>query len=403
MTKYADGLTRRGFLGAAALGAGAAAGFGGLLAAPAVLGQGAKLKVGVMLPTSGTFASVGEAVLNGFKLALAEAGGKAGGREVDLVLLDDESDPSKAASNANRLIVRDKVDLLVGTVHSGVAMAMVKVVRDTGTILINPNAGANAITGGLCAPNIFRTSFSNWQLAHCMGRTLAERGRKRVVTVTWKYVTGEEMVDGFKGAFTAAGGEVVKELSLSFPNVEFQPILTEIARLQPDAVYAFFGGAGAVKFMKDYNAAGLHRTIPLVGPGSLTDGTLEAAGDVANGVLTTQHYADDLSLPRSVAFRTAYRKAFQANPDIFAVQGYDTGQLLVSGLAAVGGDAGARDAVISAFEMVEFESPRGRWFFSRAHNPIQDIYLREAAGGQNRMVGIAAKVLEDPASGCRNV
>ena len=120
-----------------------------------------KIKVGLMLPYTGTFAALGNAIENGFRLHVMEQGGKLGGREIEFVKVDDESDPAKATDNVNKLIKRDNVDVLIGTVHSGVAMAMAKVAKDTGTLLIVPNAGADAVTGPMCAPNIFRSSFQN--------------------------------------------------------------------------------------------------------------------------------------------------------------------------------------------------------------------------------------------------
>jgi branched-chain amino acid transport system substrate-binding protein len=224
-----------------------------------------KLKVGLMLPATGTFAALGAAIENGFRLYVAEQGGKLSGREIEFVKVDDESDPSKATDNVNKLIKRDNVDVLVGTVHSGVALAMAKVAKDSGTILIVPNAGADAVTGAMCGPNIFRSSFSNWQPGYAMGEVVAKKGHKNVVTITWKYAAGDESVRGFKEAFEKGGGKVVKELSLPFPNVEFQALLTEIASAKPDAVYTFFAGGGAVKFVKDYAAAGLKKSIPLYG------------------------------------------------------------------------------------------------------------------------------------------
>jgi branched-chain amino acid transport system substrate-binding protein len=179
-------------------------------AASAAQAQGAKLKVGLMLPATGTFAALGTAIENGFKLYVAEQGGKLGGREIEFVRVDDESDPAKATDNVNKLIKRDNVDVLVGTVHSGVAMAMAKVAKDTGTLLFVPNAGADAVTGPMCAPNIFRSSFSNWQPGYAMGEVMAKKGHKNVVTITWKYAAGDESVKGFKEAFEKAGGTVVK-------------------------------------------------------------------------------------------------------------------------------------------------------------------------------------------------
>ncbi|MDO8420426.1 MAG: ABC transporter substrate-binding protein, partial [Rubrivivax sp.] len=284
---------------------------GALAAAFAFVGapagaQSAKLKVGLMLPYTGTFAALGTAIENGFRLYVAEQGGKLGGREIEWFKVDDESDPSKATDNANKLIKRDNVDVLVGTVHSGVAMAMARVARDSGTMLIVPNAGADAVTGAMCAPHIFRSSFSNWQPGYAMGEVMAKKGHKKVVTITWKYAAGDESVKGFREAFEKQGGSVMKELSLPFPNVEFQALLTEIASLKPDAVYTFFAGGGAVKFVKDYAAAGLKTSIPLYGAGFLTDGTLQAQGAAADGLLTTLHYGDSLDTPRDKAFRLAY-------------------------------------------------------------------------------------------------
>lgn len=372
------------------------------LAAGSAAAQGApKLKVGLMLPYTGTYAALGAAIENGFRLHLAEQGGKLGGREVELFKVDDESDPAKATDNVNKLVKRDQVDVLVGTVHSGVAMAMAKVAKETGTLLVVPNAGADAVTGPFCSPNIVRSSFSNWQPAYAMGEVVAKRGHKKAVTITWKYAAGDESVKGFKEAFEKNGGQVVKELNLPFPNVEFQALLTEIAASKPDAVYTFFAGAGAVKFVKDYAAAGLKKTIPLYGPGFLTDGTLEAQGADADGLITTMHYGDSLNTPRDNAFRLAYAKAYKLQPDVYAVQGYDAAQILGIGLGAVKGDVAKKAEFAAAVQKARIDSPRGTFTISKAGNPVQDIYLRQVSAKENKVIGVASKALADPARGCK--
>jgi len=360
-----------------------------------------KLKVGLMLPYSGTYAALGNAIENGFRLQLAEQGGKFGGREVEFFKVDDESDPAKATDNVNKLVKRDNVDVLVGTVHSGVVAAMAKVARDTNTTLIVPNAGAGVVTGPMCSPFIFRSSFSNWQPAYAMGEVAAKKGHKTAVTITHKYAAGDESVGGFKEAFTKGGGKVVKELSLPFPGVEFQALLTEIAATKPDAVYTFFAGAAAVKFVKDYAAAGLKKSIPLYGPGFLTDGTLDAQGADADGLLTTLHYGDGLNTPRDNAFRLAYAKTYKLQPDVYAVQGYDAAQVLSIGLAAVKGDISKKAEFAAAVEKAKIDSPRGPFTLSKSHNPVQDIYLRQVVGKENKVIGVASKALTDPALGCK--
>lgn len=370
-------------------------------AQPAQPAPGAKIKVGFMLPYTGTYAALGSAIENGFRMYVQQQGGKLGGRDIEYFKVDDESDPAKAPENATKLIKRDQVDVVVGTVHSGVQMGIVKVAKENNTLLIIPNAGADEATGPLCGANIFRTSFSNWQPGYAMGQVLAERGMKKVVTLTWKYAAGEQSVKGFKEAFEAKGGKVVKELSLPFPNVEFQALITEVASLKPDAVFVFFAGGGAVKFVKDWQAAGLKDKIPLYGSGFLTDGTLEAQGTAAQGLETTLHYADGLTNARDKTFRTDYAKTYKLQPDVYAVQGYDAAQLLAAGANAVKGDMSRKPEVIKAMEAAKVDSPRGVFTLSKAHNPVQDFYLRKVDGRENKVSGVAVKALADPARGCR--
>jgi branched-chain amino acid transport system substrate-binding protein len=377
---------------------------GALLAAASIGTQAQSsgpIKVGLMLPYSGTYAALGNAIENGFKLYVQEQGGKLGGREVQYFKVDDESEPAKATDNVNKLIKRDNVDVLVGTVHSGVALAMAKAAKDNNTLLVIPNAGADAITGPMCGPNIVRSSFSNWQPGYAMGVVAGQKGVKRAMTITWAYAAGTESTKGFTEGLEKNGGKVTKDLTLPFPNVEFQALLTEIAAQKPDAVYAFFAGGGAVKFVKDYAAAGLNKTIPLYGPGFLTDGTLEAQGAAAQNMLTTLHYADNLDTAKNNAFRKAYAIAYKAQPDVYAVQGYDAAQILANGLKAVGGDLSKRDQLTAAMRKTPVDSPRGKFTISAAGNPVQDIYLREVKGNNNEFRSVAVKALADPARGCK--
>jgi branched-chain amino acid transport system substrate-binding protein len=375
----------------------------GLLLPEIVRAQSAKVRVGFMLPYTGTFAQLGVAIENGFRMAVNEQGGKLGGREIEYFKVDDESEPSKGIENANKLVQRDKVDVLVGTVHSGVQMGIQKVARDTGVLSLIPNAGVHAATRSLCAPNVFRTSFSNSQPTRALGKAMVDRGHKKAVWITWKYAAGEEAFEGFKESYTAAGGTIVKELGLPFPQVEFQALLTEIAALKPDAVACFFAGGGAAKFIKDYAAAGLKDKIPLYGSGFLTEGVLDAAGPAANGIITTMHYSDSLPTQRNGQFRLNYAKTFRLQPDVYAVQGYDTGLLLIQGANAVKGDLSSKPALYKAMESAVIDSPRGKWTMSPSHNPVQDMYLRVVENKENKVIGVAAKALADSGAGCKMV
>jgi len=391
--------TRRLVLGRSAAVLGAAS--VGLLLPEIVRAQSSKVRIGLMLPYTGTFAPLGVAIENAFRLALDEQGGKLAGREIEWYKVDDESEPSKGVENATRLVQRDKVDVLLGTVHSGVQMGIHRVARESGVLNLIPNAGVHAATRALCAPNVFRTSFSNSQPTRALGKPMVDKGLKKAVWITWKYAAGDEAFEGFKEGYQAAGGTIIKELGLPFPNVEFQALLTEIAALKPDAVACFFAGGGAAKFIKDYAAAGLKGKIPLYGSGFLTEGVLDAAGPAADGIYSTLHYSDSLDTPRNKAFRLAYAKTFKLQPDVYAVQGYDSGLLLLQGANAVKGDLSNKKALYAAMEAAVIDSPRGKWTMSKSHNPVQDIYLRVVENRENKVVGVAAKALADSGAGCR--
>ena len=363
------------------------------------IAQAKPLKLGLMLPYSGTFAKLGENITFAVELVLAEKGGKLGGREVQLIKLDDESKPELAPQNAERLVKRDAVDVLIGTVHSGVQVGIHKVVQESGTLTIVPNAGNNSVTRDLCAKNVFRTSFSNWQPAYGMGLALGKKGVKKAAYVTWDYAAGQESAAAFKEGLEKGGGQLVQLLTLKFPETNFQPLLAQIPSLGVEAVGSFFAGGGAVQFVKEYAAAGIKA--PLCGPGFLTEGTLAAQGAAAEGIETALHYGDGLTSAKNIAFLKAFKDKAGRDADVYSVQGYDAAQLLAIGLEAVQGKIDDEAGLYKAMRSAKIDSPRGPISISPAQNVVQNIYLRKVQGGENRVIGIAAEALIDPGTACK--
>jgi branched-chain amino acid transport system substrate-binding protein len=313
----------------------------GLLLPELARSQGAKVRVGLMLPYTGAFAPLGVAIENGVRMAINEQGGKLGGREIEWFKVDDESDPSKGVENASKLVQRDKVDVLIGTVHSGVQMGIQKVARESGVLSLIPNAGVHAATRALCAPNVFRTSFTNSQPTLALGKAMMDKGHKKAVWITWKYAAGDEAYEGFKESYTKAGGTIVKELGLPFPNVEFQALLTEIASLKPDAVACFFAGGVGGQVHEGLRRRGAQGQDPAVwlrlpdrgrarrrGPG-------RRRGHHHHALQRFAGHTAQQAVPAGLC------QDLPLQPDVYAVQGYDTGLLLVQGANAVKGDLSA--------------------------------------------------------------
>jgi len=384
-------LSRRGIL------AGAAA----LPFAPAAVARATPVKIGLMLPFSGVDAAIGETIATAFGLFLQERDNRMGGRAVAVIRRDDASDPAKAAENVKRLLDDDHADVLVGSVHPGVTMTIVQAARERAVPLIIPHAGSDAATRSLCAPSIFRSSFSNWQPAYGIGKALAATGVKKVACITWDWATGKEAGEGFSDGLRAGSGQLTHMLSMEYPDTHFLPVLSVLSGIGVDAVGAFFAGDSATQFVRDYATAGLHGKTPLCGWGFLTEGASGAQGAAADGIQTALHYGDGVDNAKNTAFRAAFRQKAGRDADVYAVQGYDAAQMLAIGLDATGGDAKAVKPMAAAIVAATIDSPRGPFTLSPSHNPVQTIYLREVKGGQNRVVGVAADALADPGTGCQ--
>ena len=325
----------------------------GLLLPQIARAQGDKVRVGLMLPYTGTFAQLGVAIENGVRMAINEKGGKLGGREIEWFKVDDESEPSKGVENANRLVQRDKVDVLIGTVHSGVQMGIQKVARDSGVLNLIPNAGVHAATRALCAPNVFRTSFTNSQPTLALGKAMVDKGHKQG-RVDHLEVRGRRRgLRGLQGKLHQGGRHHRQGAGPALPQrgVPGAAHRDRLAAARCGGLFLCRRRRGQVH--PRLRGRGPEGPIPLYGSGFLTEGVLDAAGPAADGIITTMHYSDSLDTPRNKQFRLAYATTFRSQPDVYAVQGYDTGQLLVQGAAAVKGDLNNKQALYKATVWVE--------------------------------------------------
>ena len=348
----------------------------GLAAGLALIAGGAqaqeKVKVGLVLTLSGSSASLGQQARNGFELAMKELGGKLGGREAEIVVIDDELKPDVAVTKVKGAIERDKVDFIVGPIFSNVLGAIVKPVTDSSTFLISPNAGSSALAGKNCNPFYFSTSYQNDQVHQVSGNVAEKRGYKRVYLLAPNYQAGKDALAGFKRDFK---GEVVEESYTPMNTVDFQSELAKIASLKPDAIYTFMPGGMGVALVKQFRQAGL--TMPVLSAFTVDEATLPAQGDAALGMLNGSNWAPNLDTPRNKTFVAAYLAAYSAVPATYAFQAYDAAMLIDSAVKATGGDLTKKPAVRAALLKADFTSLRGGFKFSLNGYPIQDFYLTQ--------------------------
>jgi branched-chain amino acid transport system substrate-binding protein len=352
-----------------------------LLAATAmVLGGPAlaqdKLKVGVIATLSGPPAVIGQQLRNGFNLAVKTLGGKLGGREVEVIVADDELKPDVAVTKVKALVDRDKVEFVVGPVFSNVLAAIMKPVTEGGAILISPNAGTSNFAGKDCNPSFFVTSYQNDQVFGVSGKHAQDTGIKKVFLMAPNYQAGKDALAGFKAFFK---GEIADEVYVPLNQLDFSAELSKIAAAKPEAIYVFLPGGMGVNFVKQFRQAGLADSVTFLSAFTVDESTLPAQQDAALGFFGGSNWAPDLDTPQNKAFVAAYEKEFNAVPATYAFQAYDAALLIDSAVRAVGGNLGNKDALRAAMMKADFKSLRGGFKFNTNHYPIQDFYLVKVA------------------------
>jgi branched-chain amino acid transport system substrate-binding protein len=360
------------------------------------------LKIGLVLPYSGVYANFGEGIANGFEFALKKRGNQLGGRPVEIIKGDDQLDAKIGGEVTQKLVSRDNVDIVVGTVGSNVVPVMQKICIDAKKFLIVPTAASNDLTRSRCHPLTFRVSHSNWQMTAPAGPWLLKRGKKRVITMGMNYAAGREEVGAFVETFTAAGGEVLDQKWPGLKELDYQAYFADVLPRNPDAVFTFFAGSNAVEFVKQYAQAGLKDRVPLFGAAYLTDSTLlPAQGNAADGVITSGHWAPSLENAANKTFLADFKQATGKDGDLNSMHGHDSLTVLALALGKTKGDTKDQNALSKALQAVEFESPRGPFRFSKGRNPVQNIYAIEAKGGKLSVLETMQTNVEDPVGECK--
>jgi branched-chain amino acid transport system substrate-binding protein len=348
---------------------------------------GGAIKVGLVIPQSGVYTPLGVDMQNGWKLWLDQHGGKIGGRTVQTITGDEGDGPKTGVPAVQGLLQRDQVDVLVGLVNSATALGVVDQITEAKKLLVISNAGANAITAGARNPYIWRTSFTNGQVAAAMGQHLAKQGVKGgVYVLASDYAAGKEAAAGFVDAFKAGGGTIAGQALTPFGTTQdYQPFLSAIPATGAGATFVFYAGSEAVSFVQQYTSFGLARTTPLYGSGFLTEGgVLKAQGAAAVGVQTSLHYSTEVKNAANTAFVKAYTDAFQVPPTVYAVQTYDAAAALDKAVAKSADLSGtALSGALGQLGDIT-DSPRGPWKFA-GQTPEQVFYLRkvQASGAAN--------------------
>nr|WP_269498470.1 ABC transporter substrate-binding protein [Castellaniella sp. S9] len=342
--------------------------------------QAKDLKVGLVVPLSGPFASTGQQMMNGVNLYVQEHGATVAGRKVVLIVKDDTGvSPAITKRQAQELLIKDEVDVLAGFGLTPGAFATAPLAEQTETPMVVMNAATSAITTK--SDYITRTSTTLPQVAAPMATWAKDNGVQKVYVIVADYGPGHDAAAQFKKTFTAAGGEIIGEVHTPLTKPDFAPFLQKIKDAAPDALFLFIpNGDQGVAFAKGYKERGLDRAgIKLLATGDIaTEDMIDAMGDSALGIITSYYYAQAHDSPENKAYVAAYAKAYpQVRPNMISVAGYDGMHLIYEALKKTGGDAGG-EAFMAAVKGMSWMSPRGPVSIDPATRDIvQNVYIRK--------------------------
>jgi branched-chain amino acid transport system substrate-binding protein len=347
------------------------------LAAGPALAQQKTIKIGFIGTFSGPAAAIGNDMKNSFELGLDHHGRKLGGLPVEVIYEDDQLKPDVGVQKTQKLIESDHVDFMVGYIWSNVLLASLKPLVDSKTMTVVTNAGTSKLSGELCSPYVFSTSWNNDQTPAAVGTYMNQKGVKTVFLLGPNYAAGRDMMVGVQSTFK---GKVVGQELTRWPDqLDFSAELSKARAAKPDAIFVFYPGGAGIQFVTQYAQSGLKGQIPLYTAFTIDDLSLPRLKDLAVGVPGAQEWVNDLPNDANKKFVADYKAKYHSSPSFYGAQTYDAVGLIDSAVTAVKGDLTNKEGMRKEMEKADFPSVRGQFKYGNNHIPIQNFYLQDAA------------------------
>jgi branched-chain amino acid transport system substrate-binding protein len=366
------------------------------LAACSLAAQAQSVKIGFLGTLSGPAGALGQDQYDAFMLGVEHMGGKLGGATVQVIKEDDQLKPDLGVQMAQKLIEKDKVNIITGVTFSNVMMAVHKPITDAGVLLVGSNAGPTPLTGKGCSPMFFSTSWNNDSLHESMGQYANDAGYKKVYLLAPNYQAGKDAISGFKRFFK---GQVLDEVYTQVNQPDYSAEIAQLQAAKPDAIYVFYPGGMGVNFVKQYQQAGLLGKVPLLSTSTVDGTTLPALKDIALGVVTGSPYSPDIDNPQNKKFVEDFKKKYNRSPSLYAAQSYDAAMLINAALVKTGGKADNKDALARRAQVGRVQVGGRPFKFNTNQFPIRNFYrvdVAKDASGQAAFVNKGV-VLKDHA------
>lgn len=349
-----------------------------------------KIKVGFLSTLSGPGGALGVEIRDGFQLALKHRNDKLGGLPVELIVVDDQQNPDVGRQAAERLLKRDRVDVMTGMVFSNVLLPIMPSILNNDTVYLSTNTGPADYAGEKCNKNFFAVAWQNEDIPAAVGQYVSEKGHKSVFLIAPNYPGGRESVGGFKRLYK---GKIAEEVYVKMGQLDYSSELAQLRASGADAAFFFLPGGMGISFIKQLVASGLSTNVTLYAPGFSGDqDTIKAVGEPMLGMFNSSQWAADLPGDANQKFVADFEKEYGRIPTLYASQGYDAAMLLDGAVRDVKGKLEDKEAFRKALRAANFKSVRGNFKFNNNQYPIQSYYLRVI--GRDKQGRIANKTLK---------
>ena len=336
-----------------------------------------ELRIGYIASTTGIYAQVGKDMVDGFQMYLDEHGGKLGGADVKFIVEDDQGKPDTSVTKAKKLILQDKVHMIIGGFLAPTGYALAPVSTAEKTLYISSVSSADDLTQRQLVkyPYFMRTSYTSSLPTHPLGQWACEQGYKKIVTIGADYAFGYESVGGFQKAFEDCGGKVIQKIWPPLGTKDFGPYIPTI-KGDTDAVFSLMVGPMSLQFPKQLRASGYKK--PIIGGGTSYDEfALPFMGDEVIGDVSALHYSAAIDTPANQTFVKAYRAKYGKVPSYYSENNYTTAMWLDAAIKKTGGKYPGPEAFIKIMQSIKLDAPRGPVELDDMRNPIENVYIKK--------------------------
>ena len=345
----------------------------------AVTATAAEIGIGLLGQFSGPYSWWGKEYQRGVDLYLESTGGKAGAHTLTVLPRDEGgTNPQRSRQLAQELVVRDKVQYLLGGTFTPTVLGVTEVATQTKTPFVVLNSGTSSVTQK--SPYFVRVGFTQWTVSVPLVQYSVEQGTKNAVIVAADYAPGQDAFEAFGKTFTKLGGTIGGEVKVPLGTTDFSSYLQRVRDLKPQAVFMFMPvGPMSAGFIKAFKERELDKAgVTLYATTETMESDLPAIGDGALGLVTALHYSPYLDNPTNKTFVAAFTAKYGKDelPSIASVAGWDGMRVIAEMIRATNGVRDG-DKALAAAKGFKWDSPRGAVSIdAKTREIVNNVYIR---------------------------